>query len=173
MVFIMKLIISFIIIISILITACSQQVQNIQASGQGVLILDFPADAKGKLSVFEFSKEHMLCASSFSYNNSVADLGGEGNFGIVVYSQKITDFKVERNNVIMKGKAQSVTYKDGNVLENAEYDFTVIAIDNGDGKNDLWNMTLYRKGLMFDGVSFGTSSGLIKGDIKVDKNRKI
>lgn len=143
-----------------------------QAHGQGSYLL-----GPGRPTVFSFDRQSMSCSVAWGTlaapgPGPVTDsnMGLENaNFGMIVFSLSVSEFKVVENRVTMKGKARSLTTVNENVVENAVYDYTVEAIDGGVPANDRFSMTLHGAGLMFDGHTFApqADAGLVSGDIVI------
>ena len=91
------------------------------------------------------------------------------NFGMVVFSVKVTSFKVVNNRVTMTGQARSITTVNEQIVENVVYQFTVEAMDGGSSEKDSFSMTLQGKGFMFDGHTFAPTAGagLVSGDVVI------
>ncbi len=105
-----------------------------QAHGQGSYLL-----GPGMPTVFSFDRQSMSCSVAWGTlaapgPGPVTDpnMGLENaNFGMIVFSLSVTDFRVVENRVTMKGKARSLTTVNQNLVENAVYDYTVEAVDGG------------------------------------------
>lgn len=105
-----------------------------QAEGAGSYLL-----GPGLPTVFTFDRDSMFCAVSWG------TLGAPGpgpftdpnmklarvNFGMVVFSLKVTSFEVVNNRVTMTGQARSITTVNDKIVENAIYQFKVEAVDGG------------------------------------------
>ncbi len=132
-----------------------------QAHGQGSYLL-----GPGMPTVFSFDRQSMSCSVAWGTLAAPGpgpvthpNMGLENaNFGMIVFSLSVTDFRVVRNQVTMKGKARSLTTVNENLVENSVYDYTVEAIDGGAPANDRFSMTLQGEGLMFDGHTLRVSS---------------
>ena len=143
-----------------------------RAVGQGSYLL-----GPGLPTVFTFDRDSMSCAVSWG------TLGAPGpgpftdpkmkldkvNFGMVVYSLKVTSFQVADRRVIMKGQARSITTVNDQIVENVVYSYEVEAVDGGPPAKDSFRMTLKGKGLMFDEHAFGpvAGTGLTGGDVVI------
>lgn len=137
------------------------EIEGATVSGSLVHTLDSPAMAKGMPSLANITNNGMSCTVSFGNN-----LGGPDNFGMVIYSEEVTNTIFDGQRVTQTGKARSVTVENGIITEDALYDYTVVVIDGGAaGKGDSWSMTLVGDGLNFDGVTF--SGGVATGDISI------
>ena len=148
------------------------------ARGQGMYDLD-PALAGVQPSAFTFDKDHFVCAVSFG------TMGAKGpgpfsepkmkladvNFAMVVTATKINKFKVNKKSktVTIEGVAHSMTTVDDAIAENARYRFVATAVDKGPGTTDTMLLQLFAPkgatGLFFDKASFGTTQGLLSGDV--------
>ena len=145
-----------------------------QAHGQGSYLL-----GPGMPTVFSFDRQSMSCSVAWGTlaapgPGPVTDpkMGLENaNFGMIVFSLSVTDFRVVGDRVTMKGKARSLTTVNENLVENAVYDYTVEAVDGGALENDRFSMTLQGEGLMFDGHTFAPQegAGLVSGDIVISQ----
>ena len=145
-----------------------------QAHGQGSYLL-----GPGMPTVFSFDRQSMSCSVAWGTlaapgPGPVTDpnMGLENaNFGMIVFSLSVTDFRVVGNRVAMTGKARSLTTVNENLVENAVYDYTVEAIDGGAPENDRFSMTLHGEGLMFHEHTFApqTGAGLVSGDIVISQ----
>ena len=144
------------------------------AHGQGSYLL-----GPGMPTVFSFDRQSMSCSVAWGTlaapgPGPVTDpnMGLENaNFGMIVFSLSVTDFRVVGNRVTMKGKARSLTTVNENLVENAVYNYTVEAVDGGAPANDRFSMTLHGEGLMFDGHTFApqAGAGLVSGDIVISQ----
>ena len=146
--------------------------QSAAAQGHGSYLL-----GPGQPTIFTFDRESMSCSAAWG------TLGAPGpgpfsdahfqldhvNFGMIVYSVKVSSFTVDKNRVTMTGQARSITTVNDRIVENAVYEFTVDATDGGSPTNDRFSMTLHGKGLMFDDHAFepGAGAGLTIGDIVI------
>ncbi len=143
-----------------------------QAHGQGSYLL-----GPGMPTVFSFDRQSMSCSVAWGTlaapgPGPVTDpnMGLENaNFGMIVFSLSVTEFRVIGNRVTMMGKARSLTTVNENLVENAVYNYTVEAVDGGAPANDRFSMTLQGEGLMFDGHTFAPQegAGLVSGDIVI------
>lgn len=148
--------------------------------GQGLYDLD-PALPGVQPTVFSFDRSHFICAVSFGTMGAAAPGPfsepamklKDVNFAMVVTATKVKKFTVEKKNktVTMEGTAQSVTTVNDAIAENATYRFVVTAVDKGPGSADTTVLRLFAPkgvtGLLFDQHSFGTTQGLLQGDIMV------
>jgi len=164
-----------IVALALMMTACAGASKETgKAQGQGSYLLgpDLP-------TIFTFDRDSMSCSVAWG------TLGAPGpgpftdahmqleqvNFGMIVYSLEVKSFTVNKNQVTMTGQARSITTVNDKIVENAEYGFTVRAIDGGSPAADSFSMTLHRPGLMFDEHTFEpgteTHTGLTNGDIVI------
>ena len=128
-------------------------------------------------TVFTFDRDSMSCAVSWG------TLGAPGpgpfsdpkmklenvNFGMVVFSVKVTAFDVVDNKVSMTGRARSITTVNDDIVENAVYQYKVEATDGRAAGHDSFSMLLLGKDLMFDGHTFAPAkgAGLVRGDVVI------
>jgi len=146
--------------------------QHNNAHGQGSYLL-----GPDQPTVFAFDRESMTC------NAAWGTLGAPGpgpfsdpamhldhvNFGMIVYSLKVSSFRVHGHTLTMTGKARSITTVNENIVENAVYTFKVSAVDAGSPANDSFSMSMRGNGLLFDGHTFAPAAGagLTEGDIVI------
>jgi hypothetical protein len=150
------------------------------ARGQGIYDLD-PALAGIQPTAFTFDKGHFVCAVSLGtkgakvpgpFNEPKMKLK-DVNFAMVVTATKINKYKVNKKSktVTIEGVVQSLTTVDDAIAENASYRFLVTAVDKGAGSTDTMVLQLFAPkgvtGLFFDKASFGTTKGLLSGDVVV------
>ena len=143
-----------------------------RTEGSGVYLM-----GPGLPSVFTFDRDSMSCSVSWG------TMGAPGpgpfaepkmgldqvNFGMIVFSLSVDNVRVDGNRFTQTGKVRSITTVNEKIVENAVYDFTVDAVDDGPAGNDSFSLTLHGAGLMFDDHTFapGSGLGLVSGDIVI------
>lgn len=130
-------------------------------SGTVIHRLESPPDVAGNPSLASITDTGMSCSVSFGNN-----MGGDGNFSMVVYSEEVEDTVTIGRMAVQWGTARSITLQDGDILESALYDYIVLVKDESEQDGvDTWSMTLWGDGQMFDGVTF--SGPVLVGDLQV------
>ncbi|GEM_PF-4703777 len=144
------------------------QTANVQlAPSKIILQLDAPADMVGRPAFALISEERLFWALSLG-----KDLGGPDNLAVLVESTQV-DSTLPLSSagglgqmLIQTGKARVITIQNGDMPEDALYDYVVVIVDRTEQEApDVWSLTLLGDGQLFDNVTF--SGSVVNGNLVV------
>ncbi len=132
-----------------------------------ILQLDAPTDMLGRPAFALISEERLFWALSLG-----KDLGGPDNLAVLVESTQV-DSTLPLSSagglgqmLIQTGKARVITIQNGDMPEDALYDYVVVIVDRTDLEQaDVWSLTLLGDGQLFDNVTF--SGSVVNGNLVV------
>lgn len=132
-----------------------------------ILQLDAPTDMVGRPAFALISEERLFWALSLG-----KDLGGPDNLAVLVESTQV-DSTLPLSSagglgqmLIQTGKARVITIQNGDMPEDALYDYVVVIVDRTDLEQaDVWSLTLLGDGQLFDNVTF--SGSVVNGNLVV------
>ncbi len=144
------------------------QAAEVQLAPSKILLrLDAPVDMVGRPAFALISEERLFWALSLG-----KDLGGPDNLAVLVESTQV-DSTLPLSSagglgqmLIQTGKARAITIQNGDMPEDALYDYVVVIVDRTDLEApDVWSLTLLGDGQLFDNVTF--SGSVVNGNLVV------